>query len=291
MMRKYHVRFGGGARVPEGSPALPYLVQTAPCHYPTGMCFIPVRDIVARLFEDRSEEDYLTEAFNEALAWRQKVRTRFQALVGNSPQLMKALGEAYRAAQTDAPALITGEAGTGKELLAHAMLEVSGRKGHPFVARSLPDIPPEGNFFEVELFGHVRGAFTDARTEHKGLFREADGGTLFLDEIGDLVRRCQPAMKRALQEGVIRPVGGEKDIAVDVRIISATNRNLKDATASMQDLLARINRVHHDLGYTMPSLEGGTDHVTLSRYAHSYHRGTRCDELDRGRVCGPGTTL
>ena len=138
--------------------------------------------------------------------------------------------------------LITGESGTGKELVANALHERSRRRARPFVAVNCAALPDA--LLESELFGHARGAFTDARAERKGLFLQAEGGTLLLDEIGEMPLAMQAKLLRALEESKVRPVGGEGEVACDVRILAATNRDLETAVEEgrfRQDLFFRIN--------------------------------------------------
>ncbi len=168
--------------------------------------------------------------------------TTFADLVGQSApmQRVKALGE--RAARSSIPVLILGESGVGKELIARAVHGVSERGGKPFVAVNCGAIPE--NLVESILFGHEKGAFTGAHDKHAGKFLEANGGTLFLDEVGELPLDMQVKLLRALQEGEIDPVGGKRPIKVDVRIVSATNRNLAEQVASgrfREDLFYRLN--------------------------------------------------
>ena len=150
------------------------------------------------------------------------------------------LGE--RAAQSDIPILITGESGVGKELVAGSIMAASKRAGGPFVAVNCGAIPE--NLVESTLFGHEKGAFTGAVGKHMGKFQEADGGTLFLDEIGELPLDMQVKLLRALQEGEVDPVGGKRPVKVNVRIISATNRDLAEQVACgafREDLFYRLN--------------------------------------------------
>jgi DNA-binding NtrC family response regulator len=153
-----------------------------------------------------------------------------------------------RAARSDASVLIEGESGTGKELLAHHLHDRSQRAGKPFVPVDCTTIPAD--LFESELFGHQKGAFTGAAGEKMGLFQVADGGTLFLDEIGELPLPFQPKLLRAIQERSIRRVGGHEQLAVDVRIVAATNRSLQKAVDDggfRQDLFYRLNVVRLDV--------------------------------------------
>ncbi|MGB2987493.1 MAG: sigma-54 dependent transcriptional regulator, partial [Phycisphaerae bacterium] len=141
--------------------------------------------------------------------------------------------------------LITGESGTGKELVARALHARSGRHEKPFVALSCAAMPE--TLLESELFGHVKGAFTDARADRKGLFAQADGGTILLDEIGTMPLTVQPKLLRALQERHARPVGGNKEIPFDVRLVTATNADLETAVHDgrfRSDLFYRLNVVH-----------------------------------------------
>ncbi|MCV0414011.1 MAG: sigma-54 dependent transcriptional regulator [Brevundimonas sp.] len=169
-------------------------------------------------------------------------RASFDDIVGDSApmRLVKALGA--RAAKSSIPVLITGESGVGKEVIARALHGASDRAGKPFVAVNCGALP--ANLAESILFGHEKGAFTGAVEKTLGKFREADGGTLFLDEIGELPLDLQVKLLRALQEGEIDPVGGKRPVKIDVRIVSATNRDpdqqVKDG-AFREDLFYRLN--------------------------------------------------
>ncbi|MFW5431947.1 MAG: sigma 54-interacting transcriptional regulator [Methylophilaceae bacterium] len=185
--------------------------------------------------------------------WRSAILTR-------SPQMENLLGQAKLVAQTDASVFIQGESGSGKELLARAIHNASARSTNSFVAINCGAIPE--NLLESELFGHSKGSFTGAVNNHIGLFESADGGTLFLDEIGDMPQALQVKVLRALQERVIRPVGSTKDVSIDVRIISATHRDLSEemrAGRFREDLFYRINVVSLEI----PSLANRREDISL----------------------------
>jgi DNA-binding NtrC family response regulator len=168
----------------------------------------------------------------------------FTDIIGRSFLMLEAFKNVARAARGDANVLILGENGTGKEMVARQLHEKSDRAGRPFVAVNVAAIAP--GVAESELFGHVRGAFTDARETRQGLFQQAHGGTLFLDEIGDLEPALQAKLVRAIQERRVRPVGGNEEIEVDIRLVSATNRDLAQRVREgrfRQDLYYRINVV------------------------------------------------
>jgi DNA-binding NtrC family response regulator len=171
-------------------------------------------------------------------------RLDFGALVGRDPRLLRILQLIGRVAPTDASVLITGESGTGKELIAEAIHRNSRRAQAAFVKVNLGGI--SSSLFESEMFGHVKGAFTDARADRKGRFEVAHGGTIFLDEIGDLDAASQVKMLRVLQDRSFEVLGSSQRRTVDVRVVSATNRNLAEMVARgefREDLLYRINLI------------------------------------------------
>ncbi|MCB5183878.1 sigma 54-interacting transcriptional regulator [Methylobacillus gramineus] len=185
--------------------------------------------------------------------WRKTIITR-------SPQMENLLGQAKLMAISDASVFIQGESGTGKELLARAIHQASPRNQQPFIAINCGAIPEA--LLESELFGHSKGAFTGALRDHKGLFQTADGGTLFLDEIGDMPLPLQVKLLRALQERAVRPVGANASINIDVRVISATHRNLAEemkAGRFREDLYYRINVV----GLEIPALAARREDISL----------------------------
>ena len=183
-----------------------------------------------------------------------------QHIISRSPRMAEALAEARLIAQSDASVLSRGESGTGKELLAQAIHQGGARAKKPFIAVNCGAIPEA--LLESELFGHVKGAFTDAATARMGLFQAADGGTLLLDEIGDMPPSLQIKLLRVLQERVVRPLGSSQSIAVDVRVISATHRDLDAAMAEGQfraDLYYRLNVVT----LTLPPLSERREDIAL----------------------------
>lgn len=185
-------------------------------------------------------------------------------LLGSSPAMRQVYDLLDRVADSEASVLITGESGTGKEVVARTLHEMGKRKSGPFVAINCSAVPEQ--LLESELFGHVKGAFTDARADRAGLFQQANGGTLFLDELGDMPGVLQPKLLRALQERTIRPVGGTAEIPIDTRIIAATNRDLESAVEEgrfREDLFFRINVIHVPLP---PLRTRGRDVLTLAQH-------------------------
>jgi two-component system response regulator AtoC len=165
-------------------------------------------------------------------------------LLGESDAMRRVYDLLDRIADSEVSVLVTGESGTGKEVVARALHARSRRAGHPFVAINCAAVPEP--LLESELFGHARGAFTDAKEARVGLFQQASGGTLFLDEIGDMPLTLQPKILRSLQERSVRPVGTTQEVPVDVRLVAATNRDLEEAIEERrfrEDLYFRINVV------------------------------------------------
>ena len=182
------------------------------------------------------------EAEKEVLDDELQENVFFGKIVGSSPRMMHIYKMVRQVARTRTNVLITGESGTGKELIARAIHEESDRKDMPFVVINCGGIPE--NLIESELFGHCKGAFTGATQDKKGMIELAHGGTFFLDEIGELPPLLQVKLLRAIQERIIKPVGGVKDISVDVRFISATNKRLEEEVLEKrfrEDLFYRLN--------------------------------------------------
>ncbi len=177
----------------------------------------------------------------ETKVLKKKLSKKFD-MVGESPAIARVKDTIEKVAPTDARVLITGPNGTGKELVAHWVHQKSNRQDEPFVAVNCAAIPSE--LIESELFGHEKGAFTSAHKQRNGKFEQAQGGTLFLDEIGDMSLSAQSKVLRALQENLINRVGSDKDIKVDVRVLAATNKDLKkeiEAGRFREDLYHRLS--------------------------------------------------
>jgi DNA-binding NtrC family response regulator len=200
--------------------------------------------------------DALAIAVTRALEYRalrgevRRLRRRFEAgpiegIVGDSPAIRELTTLIQQVADNDATVLITGESGTGKELVARAIHAQSPRRDQPFVAVNCAAMP--ASLLESELFGHVRGAFTDAKRSRPGLILQAGGGTLFLDEIGEMPLEMQAKLLRVLQERTVRPVGGDQEVPFEARLVTATTRDLEQEVEEKrfrEDLFYRINVVH-----------------------------------------------
>ena len=190
---------------------------------------------VARALETRRLRDEVRR-FQQLLS-----DDRFHGMLGRSRVMRGLFDQIRQLARAEGPVLVIGESGTGKELVARAVHAESARAERPFLAINCAGLPAE--LLESEFFGHVAGAFTGASRAHKGLFQQADGGTLFLDEIGEMPLPLQAKLLRVLQEGSIRPLGAERELQVDVRIIAASNRPLETAAgreAFREDLFFRL---------------------------------------------------
>lgn len=210
--------------------------------------------------------ELVTENINlrrEVDYWKQQVldRGRYKTIIGESPQILKVLKLIQKVEQSDVLTLITGESGTGKDLVASAIHYNSKRRKKPFVTVNVAAIPDE--LVESELFGHEKGAFTDARTRRIGRFEEANGGSIFLDEIGEMDFNLQAKLLRVLQDSKITRLGGNKEIQLDIRIIVATNKNLS--------ILVKEGKFREDLYYRLqgfliplpPLRERGNDVLLL----------------------------
>ncbi len=195
----------------------------------------------------------------ETRALKKKVSKKYE-MVGESKALLKVKDMIDRVAATDAKILITGDNGTGKELVARQLHEKSNRAKQPFIEVNCAAIPTE--LIESELFGHEKGSFTSAHKQRIGKFEQAQGGTIFLDEIGDMSLPAQAKVLRALQENIISRVGSNKDIDVDVRVIAATNKNIKEEISNhnfREDLYHRISVIL----IPVPSLNERKDDIPL----------------------------
>jgi len=198
-------------------------------------------DAVRRLVEQAIELGRL-KTENRMLQHQLRSKYRFESIVGNSPALRSVLDVVAKVADTDSTVLVTGESGTGKELIARAIHYNSRRAERMFVTVNCGAIP--GELLESELFGHVRGAFTNAVSHREGRFAVAHQGTIFLDEIGDMSPNLQVKLLRVLQDRSFEPVGSSKTVSVDVRVIAATNQDLEAAIRERrfrEDLYYRLN--------------------------------------------------
>jgi two-component system response regulator PilR (NtrC family) len=196
-----------------------------------------LKDTVAKALEHKTLE-FEKQILEDEL----KKNLHFGKIVGNSPAMLHVYRLIRQVAKTRTTVLVTGESGTGKELIARSIHEESERKNGPFVAVNCGGIPE--NLMESEFFGHKKGAFTGATHDKKGLLEVANGGTVFLDEIGELPLQLQVKLLRVLQEKVLKPVGGNEDIRVDIRIVSATNKDLAKEVIERrfrEDLFYRLN--------------------------------------------------
>ena len=202
----------------------------------------------AQLADALAEANKRLRAENVYLRKEVEARYSFEGIIGEAPAMQKIFDVTEKVAQTDATVLLTGETGTGKDLLARAVHYTGPRKDMKFVAQNCGALPD--TLLESELFGHKRGAFTGAHADKKGLFELADGGTIFLDEVGETEPGMQVRLLRVLQDGEIRPLGSSETRKVDVRVIAATNRDLKQRVEEgrfREDLYYRLRVVEIEL--------------------------------------------
>ena len=226
-----------------------------------GCLALPLDEKALALLVDRAVEHRTLRSEVERLELAMQESLSYEDLLGGSPIMQELFDLIDRAGASDAAILLVGESGTGKEVVAQALHARSRRVGR-FVPVNLAAIP-EG-LIESELFGHEKGAFTDARRRRDGVFVEANAGTLFLDEVGELPLHLQPKLLRALQKRVVRPVGGDREISVDIRVIAATNRDLESMVAEgafREDLFWRLDVIRIELP---PLRSRGSDILLLA---------------------------
>ncbi|MEB6378720.1 two-component system response regulator GlrR [Leclercia adecarboxylata] len=226
-------------------PGMPVIILTAHGSIPDAVA--ATQQGVFSFLTKPVDKDALYKAIDDALehAAPSGDQTWREAIVTRSPIMLRLLEQARMVAQSDVSVLINGQSGTGKEILAQAIHNASPRGTKAFIAINCGALPEQ--LLESELFGHARGAFTGAVSSREGLFQAAEGGTLFLDEIGDMPAPLQVKLLRVLQERKVRPLGSNRDIDIDVRIISATHRDLPKAMARnefREDLFYRLNVVN-----------------------------------------------
>lgn len=235
------------------------------------------------IFLERALEQ--TRIREEATSLKRALRERFAAanIIGQSPAMRAALDLVERVAPTDVPVLLTGETGTGKGVVARAIHAESPRAARPFVPINCAAIPEA--LLESELFGHKKGAFTGATSTRSGLFAEASGGTIFLDEIGDMPAALQAKLLHILEQGTVRPLGTDREVRLDVRIIAATHRNLRERVESgafREDLLYRLDVVTIDLPPLRHRPEDIADLVAFFlRQARERHPGAVAERFSR----------
>ncbi|WP_192457342.1 two-component system response regulator GlrR [Musicola keenii] len=248
------------AEIQKVQPGLPVIILTAHGSIPDAVA--ATQKGVFSFLTKPVDRDALYKAIDDALQisapagddrWRETIITR-------SPIMLRLLEQAKLVAQSDVSVLINGQSGTGKEVLAQAIHAASPRAGNAFIAINCGALPEP--LLESELFGHARGAFTGAVSQREGLFQAAEGGTLFLDEIGDMPLSLQVKLLRVLQERRVRPLGSNRDVEIDVRIISATHRDLPKAMEKgefREDLFYRLNVVNLKL----PALNERSEDIPL----------------------------
>ena len=255
-------------------PDIPVVVMTAFGNMETAVSAIragaydfvtkPVEMELLALTINRAVKQHRLHAQIKRLSEQSGMPQRFGDLIGESPAMLNLYDQLQRIADSETSILLTGESGTGKELVAKTIHQKSRRAEQPFVAINCGALPE--SLLESELFGHVKGAFTDAQADRKGLFQEAKGGTLFLDEIGEMPMPMQVKLLRVLEENSIRPVGGDKEIETDVRLLTATNRDLATAIEEdrfREDLYYRINVIQLELP---PLRSRGTDSLLIAKH-------------------------
>lgn len=235
--------------VREHFPELPVILITAwgTLELAVAGMKLGAKDFITKPWDNQQLADAVKMQLDLQTRGRKEITdtSALDAIIGRSKAIRDVKATILRIADTDATVLITGDSGTGKELVAEAIHDNSARRNHPFIKVNLGGIPDE--LFESELFGHVKGAFTGAVSDRAGRFRHADKGTLFLDEAGELTMRAQVKLLRVLQEKTFEPLGSSKTIRSDVRVISATHRNLPlmvEEGSFREDLFYRINLLH-----------------------------------------------
>ena len=248
------------SEIQKGHPGMPVIILTAHGSIPDAVA--ATQQGVFSFLTKPVDKDALYTAIDEALEQRSPATDEAwrQAIVTRSPLMLRLLEQAGMVAQSDVSVLINGQSGTGKEIVAQAIHNASPRHDKPFVAINCGALPEQ--LLESELFGHARGAFTGAVSNREGLFQAAEGGTLFLDEIGDMPVALQVKLLRVLQERKVRPLGSNRDIEINVRIISATHRDLPKAMARgefREDLFYRLNVVN----LKIPPLSERTEDIPL----------------------------
>ncbi|EKN5072043.1 two-component system response regulator GlrR [Yersinia enterocolitica] len=248
------------AEVQKHQPGMPVIILTAHGSIPDAVA--ATQQGVFSFLTKPVDRDALYKAIDAALelsipagddTWREEIVTR-------SPVMLRLLEQAKMVAQSDVSVLINGQSGTGKEVLAQAIHAASPRAKKAFIAINCGALPEQ--LLESELFGHAKGAFTGAVSSREGLFQAAEGGTLFLDEIGDMPLSLQVKLLRVLQERKVRPLGSNRDLSIDVRIISATHRDLPKAMAKnefREDLYYRLNVVN----LKIPALHERSEDIPL----------------------------
>lgn len=264
----YESRGALGVLLLTGGKGLDSAVLDAKTAPPILSAIAALIDVRVRHMQKDLSLSQLATSYDRANADRQRLRTEKARsgsglLLGASEPIQTVREHLHRAAQVTTPVLLLGETGSGKELAARELHAQSSRANKPFVAVNCAALAPQ--LLESELFGHSKGAFTNASTERKGLMREADGGVLFLDEVGEMPPALQSALLRSLQERTIRPVGTNREIKTDFRLICATHRDLEAMVARgdfRQDLFYRIRRIV----VTLPPLRSlGEDLLLLTR--------------------------